>query len=183
MTRSLSAAAIAELSKDGVRTCHLLEIDLPTPQHLTDNAFDIDFGGDTYDANGYLLSIESTKESTDLRVGSMEIELTAVDRLFIALFLTGNWINRDVRIRRAMLNESGQIIDTFVIFDGQITEYEINEQDDSAKMALSVASHWADFERTNGRRTNNNSQQFYFSGDLGFQYAANSIRDLKWGKA
>ena len=183
MTRQLNASTINQISQNAVETCHLLEIDLPIPQYLTDNGYDVPFDGDTYLANGYLLELDATKESTDLRVGSVDIELTAVDQIFIALFLTGNWINRTVRVRRAFLDDNGQVLETFITFDGQITEYEVTEEDDTATMVLSVASHWADFERTSGRVTNNNSQQYHFPGDLGFQYAANSIRDLKWGKA
>jgi hypothetical protein len=48
---------------------------------------------------------------------------------------------------------------------------------------LACASHWADFERKAGRLTNINSQQYFFPADTGFRYAANSIKDIKWGKA
>ena len=171
------------MQSDSVNTCHLIEFKLPNPQYLTDNGFNLVYGAKTYQANGYLLGIDAPKESKDLRVNSLNIDLTAVNQTFISLFLNGQWINRQVIIRRAVLSDSGSILDAFIIFDGQITEFEVNEQDDTAEMSLQVASHWADFERTNGRITNNNSQQFHFSGDLGFQYAANSIRDIKWGKA
>lgn len=181
--RGLDSSVITELQSDSINTCHLIELKLPIPQYLTDNGFELDFNAKTYQANGYLLDIDSPKESTDLRVNSLDIELTGVNRTFISLFLNDDWINRQVIIRRAILSDSGSIVGTFIIFDGQITEFEVTEQDDSAEMTLSVASHWADFERTNGRLTNNNSQQFHFSGDLGFQYSANSIRDIKWGKA
>ena len=181
--RGLIASVIAQLQSDSINTCHLIELKLPTPQYLTDNGFPIEFESNTYQSSGYLLDIDSPKESTDLRVNSLDIELTAVNQTFIALFLNDDWINRQVIVRRAVLDDDGSIIGTFIIFDGQITEFEVTEQDDSATMTLSVASHWADFERTNGRLTNNNSQQFYFPGDLGFQYSANSIRDIKWGKA
>ena len=46
-----------------------------------------------------------------------------------------------------------------------------------------MASHWADFEKKAGRFSNNNSQQYFFSGDVGFEYAANTVKDLKWGRA
>lgn len=181
--RGLSQTIIDQLQSDSVNTCHLIEFKLPNPQYLTDNGFNLVYGAKTYQANGYLLGIDAPKESKDLRVNSLNIDLTAVNQTFISLFLNGQWINRQVIIRRAVLSDSGSILDAFIIFDGQITEFEVNEQDDTAEMSLQVASHWADFERTNGRITNNNSQQFHFSGDLGFQYAANSIRDIKWGKA
>lgn len=181
--RGLSQTIIDELQSDSVKTCHLVELKLPTAQYLTDNGFNVDYDSNTYQANGYLLDIDALKESKDLRVNSIDIELTAVNQTFVSLFLNNDWINREVVIRRAVLGDDGSLTGQFIIFNGQITEFQVTEQDDTAEMTLSVASHWADFERTNGRLTNNNSQQYHFSGDLGFQYAANSIRDIKWGKA
>ena len=34
-----------------------------------------------------------------------------------------------------------------------------------------------------GRKTNTNSQQLYFAGDLGFDYASQTVQDIKWGRA
>jgi len=49
-------------------------------------------------------------------------------------------------------------------------------------LTVEIASHWKDFEKENGRRTNHNTQQLYFDGDLGFEFAAKTIKDLKWGR-
>jgi hypothetical protein len=68
------------------------------------------------------------------------------------------------------------------VFNGQITKWQIVENRGRSGVRLSVASHWADFEKLGGRLTNNSSQQFYFPNDLGFEYAANTIRDIKWGR-
>jgi len=41
---------------------------------------------------------------------------------------------------------------------------------------------WSDFERTAGRRTNDNDQQVYYPGDRGFQFADDALKDIKWGR-
>jgi len=46
-----------------------------------------------------------------------------------------------------------------------------------------LASHWADFEKKSGRVTNSNSQSLHFAGDKGFDFAANIVKDIKWGRA
>jgi hypothetical protein len=47
---------------------------------------------------------------------------------------------------------------------------------------LDIASHWSDFEKRSGRKTNSNSQGLHFTGDKGFDFAANIVKDLKWGR-
>ena len=89
-----------------------------------------------------------------------------------------------MRIWKTVLDDQGAIIgDKILTFDGQITGFSIDDSEDSSVISVSCASHWADFERRSGRLTNNNSQQYFFPNDTGFQFAANSIKDIKWGKA
>ena len=56
-------------------------------------------------------------------------------------------------------------------------------QDDpgvSTTVSCTVSNHWVDYQRTNGMITNNNRQQALYSGDLGFEYASQAIKDIKW---
>ena len=63
-----------------------------------------------------------------------------------------------------------------------MTGYSIEDSEDSSDVTVSAASHWKDFEKENGRRTNDNSQKIYFPSDEGFEFAAKTIKDLKWGR-
>ena len=44
-------------------------------------------------------------------------------------------------------------------------------------------THWGTFEKESGRTTSDNSQQRFFSGDKGMEFAALNVLDLKWGRA
>ena len=44
-------------------------------------------------------------------------------------------------------------------------------------------SHWADFEKKSGRKTNNTSQQRFFSADKGMEFSSENVLDIKWGRA
>jgi len=68
------------------------------------------------------------------------------------------------------------------LFDGLVSSFAINETANTSSVDISVASHWADFERKAGRLTNNHSQQYIFSGDVGMEFAASTVSDLRWGK-
>ena len=73
--------------------------------------------------------------------------------------------------------------DVFTIFDGRIMNYSIRETNSTATVTMTISSLFADFERTNGRKTNPASQQIHFSGDLGMDFSAQIVKDIKWGKA
>jgi len=55
------------------------------------------------------------------------------------------------------------------------------ESEDSVGIELDVANHWVDFNKTAGRRTNTNSQQRFFSGDLSMEFAPQTGKKLNWG--
>lgn len=184
MPRTVNASTITALESDSVRMCHLLQIDFATTLYLTDNFFDITYDGNTFDAASHFLSLDSTQETQDLRIGSMTINISGVDQAYLSIFLSQEYINRRCQIWLAILSDSGAIVgDPIKTFDGQITGYSLQESRDSCVINMKVASHWADFDRTAGRITNNTSQQQYFSGDTGFRFAAKIRRDIKWGKS
>jgi hypothetical protein len=64
-----------------------------------------------------------------------------------------------------------------------IESFEIQESDKQCIVDLAIVSHWADFEKKNGRKTNNTSQQRFFSGDVGMDFASQTVQDIKWGRA
>jgi hypothetical protein len=161
-----------------------VQIDFATTQRITDNFHAVVSGGNTFLPVGHLLSIGQPQETQDLRVGSVQIRLSGVEQSYVSIFLNQEYINRRVRLWKAVLDTAGAVIgDAIITFDGQITGYSIQDSEDSSVITLNCASHWADFERKAGRLTNTNSQQYFFPADTGFRYAANSIKDIKWGKA
>jgi hypothetical protein len=161
-----------------------VQIDFATTQRITDNFHAVVSGGNTFLPVGHLLSIGQPQETQDLRVGSVQIRLSGVEQSYVSIFLNQEYINRRVRLWKAVLDTAGEVIgDAIITFDGQITGYSIQDSEDSSVITLNCASHWADFERKAGRLTNTNSQQYFFPADTGFRYAANSIKDIKWGKA
>ena len=76
-----------------------------------------------------------------------------------------------------------------IIVDAHVSEsndikafYAISESENESVLALTVVSHWADFEKRSGRLTNNNSQQRFFSTDVGMNFSSQTVLDIKWGR-
>lgn len=183
MARTINASTLTEIENYELKIATLIYFELSADVYLTDRGHDISYGGNTYQASSHLLSVANVNESSDIRVNSLDIELSGVDQAYIASFLGTSYIGRQVIIYKAFLDDNGAIIGAPVMFyDGRIDGFSINQNDKTATLNVSVASHWSDFEKKSGRYTNPNSQELFFSGDKGFDFAAFIVKDLKWGK-
>jgi len=183
MSRGIHADVVTELAKDAFNMAHLVDIDFATPMYLTDYRHELVDSSHTYVSSSYLLSMGDVSESTDLQVGSINIDLSGVEQAYISILLSGNYIDRRVTIKRALLTTTGAVIgEPFILYEGRISGFNIADSGSDSVVRISVASHWADFERVNGRRTNDNSQQSAFSGDKGMEFASEIIKDVKWGR-
>lgn len=183
MPRGLDSSLITELAKDDFNLCSLLFMDIGNGIRLTDYAHDITYSSNTYSASDHLLSIGAPKETRDLRVNTLTVTLSGVEQTYITLMLTNDYVNRPVQFYKAAISASGAIIGSpMLAFDGRMTRFEIREGSGTSEVSIEVASHWADFEKKAGRRTNTNSHQRFFPSDKGFDFAAKTVRDLRWGK-
>tara|TARA_Y100000592_G_scaffold96477_1_gene165053 strand:- start:752 stop:1333 length:582 start_codon:yes stop_codon:yes gene_type:complete len=192
MTRQLASSLETKLGAKSIFGVDLIELQLSTALYFTSSNIDIDFdsntapdsGVNTYLAQGQFLYFGNIVESSDLRVGQVDLTFTAVDTTTVALLLNNNYMNKRVVIYRAILDEDYSFTsdDVFTVFDGRIMNYNIRETDSTATVTMTVASLFADFERKNGRRTNNASQQRVFSSDLGMNFSAEIVKDIKWGR-
>ena len=124
-----------------------------------------------YTANRFLLNIGNIKESSKLTVGSVDLQLSAVNQTLLSDFLNNGHLNKKVTIYRAFINAStNALIEKVSIFSGRIEGMDITDNDKESIINVSVANHWSDFNRRSGRRTTSESQQQYFPADLGFDF-------------
>ena len=186
--RGLSAGMIAELEKERMHMCHLVDFDFSSAVYLTTHVRSLDWGGNTYLATGSLLSIEAVSESVSFDVGMLAVSLSGVDQANISAALSENFIGKTVNVYLALLDEDGVIIpDPLKIYGGTIDGFKVSESIGAAGRGTSVvrwevASQWRNFDKTAGRRTNDGDQQSFYPGDLGMNYSGEIVKDLKWGR-
>ena len=188
MTRSLTTAIKNELATNDIRPVHLITIGFGTPVNITDCSFDltssVSGSSVTYSASDFIMGISNHTEETDITKSSVSISLSGADQTFISVVLNENVINDSVTIFRGLLADDNTLIaDPFLLYKGNIESFEIQEGEKNSTVALSIVSHWADFEKKNGRKTNNTSQQRFFSTDVGMDFSSQTVQDIKWGRA
>ena len=188
MTRALTTAIKNELATNDIRPVHLITIGFGTPVNITDCSFDltssVSGSSVTYSASDFIMGVSNHTEETDITKSSVSISLSGADQTFISVVLNENVINDSVTIFRGLLADDNTLIaDPFLLYKGNIESFEIQEGEKDSTVALSIVSHWADFEKKNGRKTNNTSQQRFFSTDVGMDFSSQTVQDIKWGRA
>ena len=119
-----------------------------------------------------------------MRINSTDIEFAGESQVYQSLFLNNDYIDIRGRVWKALMDSSDAVIGSPILFfDGRITAYAIEDNDERSRVGVTLASHWQDFQLKKGRLTNSNSQNLYFPSDRGFDFAHETRKDIKWGKA
>lgn len=182
----MTAAARVEAGKAQNRTAHLFEAYFDdTTVYITDAPRAIVWNGNTYVALGHFLGFSGVRESVQLRIEECTIELTHCDqaKTWVALVLNEEILDRRLVIYKVFLNDAlNAVIDPVPLFDGRMDSHRIVEDESHGSVRIVARSHWADFERRPGRRTNDAVQQIYFPGDKFFEFCASTSKVFVWGR-
>ena len=186
MDRGTTAAFQTEIAKAANRPVHLVEVHLDSGvTYMSDGYKSITHDGNEYLGLGHFLGFSDIEEAAEVIVSSMTVSLSGVDQVWISNLLQNDYIDRTIKIYTAFLdNSQALVIDPVLIFEGRMDQPVIGENPDDGTSVISVSATnaWVDFQRKTGRHTNHTEQQVYFSGDKGFEFASEIVKDIVWGK-
>jgi hypothetical protein len=184
MARGLSATIQSTLAGRSQIRVSLISIETAsTTNYFTNANFNIDYGGNTYQAQANFLSVTDTEENAELIITSCTIALSALDIANITTYANSGIINKEVIIYSAYLDSNMSIIGTpIIMFKGKITGYTISDARNTATIGLEVSSSFANFEKTVGRRTNEGNFRIEHPTDRSMEKSHESIADIKWGR-
>ena len=200
MPRGLSTILKTEIAKQSIKAIALVQIKFPTTQRFTNHYKDIEVSelwddalglwddrsgnwdsGITYTASSHLLRISAKTESSSLNVNNFSLQLSAVESTFTSIMLNNNVSNDEVAIDIGFIDSNEQLIDVFNYAKGFIDGFTINTK--NAVININCTSHFGDFSRITGRKTNEGSHKRFFENDAdSFEFSSQTIRDLKWGR-
>ena len=180
-SRSLSSDVKTQLASGSFNMVHLVKLELNSTYYYTDSNSDVVDGSDTYTANGFLQGLSAVTESSNINIGSTTLRISGVNQTIISDTLNNGHLHRAITIKRAILDDSDAVIDTFEIYKGFVEGMSITDSGETSSVNFSIANHWADFERIEGRATNNSSQQNFFDSDLGFEFSDQVNKRIVWG--
>lgn len=186
MDRASTSAFQAEVVKGANRPVHLLSVHFDdTTVYMTDGYNTIAWGGNNYVPMGHLLGFSDIEEAAEVIVSNVTVTLSGVDQVWISNFLSKDYIDRAIKIYTAFLDSAeAMVVDPVLIFEGRMDQPTIQEDPEagSSVVAVSATNAWVDFSRKTGRHTNHEEQQIHFSGDRGFEFASEIVKDVIWGR-
>jgi len=210
MTRGLGNTLVTALGLRQINTAELIEIGILKTNYsfgggtaappasaydyyqYTNAPVNITYVSGAVDANNSPLSIfyaqstfigvSAVEETADVRRGSINIELSALDTTTLSNIINARYLNSLVKLWRVVFNTDSYSFTNdkvFEIYKGRISGYSVQEEETTSTLNLEVASQFANFEKTNTPRTNT---EFLLAGDLGFDYSDKIEKDIKWGR-
>ena len=184
MTRSLTAGVIAELATNKLNPVELIYLGISTGTYYTDHFSNLTFNGNTYTSSSLFLGSSEVQETADVSVNNLTLKFSGADTTIISLLLNNDYMNKPANLYRGFLDDTGTLIaDPFLLFEGRIANFSLEENATTSSINIIIASHWADFEKVQGRRTSENSQKLLFSTDKGMEFASHTSQKIKWGVA
>lgn len=169
--------------------------------YLCSGGFDVSFdsatapdsGSNVYQAQGNFIGFSGMQEDLEVKVGKFTISLSGVSNGYVSKFLNTDVEGSRVCIYKAFLSFGSAGTDPLALvtapilmYDGNIYNFSINETASSCMINVDCSSLFADFERSNGRKSNNWSN-WLFQGvqyDKAFEKSGwVGQTEFKWGKA
>lgn len=188
--KQLPANTITALEAGSFLYAELIEFQLATPLYLTTASYDIrtstltSGGTQTYLAQGKFLSYSGVRQSDELRVNNVSIQLSGSTDTFVNLVLQDQYLHRRINIYRTWIDiATNTLIDTpSLIYSGTITGGDVMDSTQECEVSLTTSNEFYDFDRIAGRKTNMNSQQRWYPNDNGMLFSTSGIADIKWGR-
>lgn len=169
-------------------------IDDSTILRLCTGGMDLDIvetgGTKTYLAQGDFMGFSTVTEEVEVRVGRFEINLSGLATGMADRF-TQNIDFEGARVQVAKVFLDYQTLQPlknmpYLMFEGQVYNVKIVESAITCAITVECATLWADFERTKGRKTNNESNWLFQAGnrsDLAFTKSSTVTQSqYKWGR-
>jgi hypothetical protein len=179
--RDMSAAVQTEIAKPNITGFELLEIQLDDGTHrFTNGPFDTTYAGNTYQALGNFLGFSDIQENTQMQIAEVTVTLTGLRQEDFGYFVDNDFIDRTVIIYRQVWNDVSGVVGTFKIFEGRLKNAAVEDDGEKLTIGGTASNQFIDFERTAGRRTNDDEQQFFYSGDRFFEFAKEVLKEISW---
>ena len=186
---SLSSAQSAK----AVEYYELVTVNVGDNYYITNAPFDITYNSQTYKSFGLLLDFDAIEENTDMDIANLSINISGIapNRLgnsALTDFVGENYANGTVQIDRQYY-ENSVLQGTVNVYKGYVTGADlVQSANNVSNVSVNTASHWHDFNRRNGHRTNSNSQKkritkagtAYGTGDEGFAFSVEVQKEITW---
>jgi hypothetical protein len=196
----------SEYYRDKTISVDCVELHLKTalganlPIYLCSGGFDLEFdsltaptpGSNTYTAQGDFIGFSPLTEDFDVKVGKFTIYLSGISNGYVQYLIDNEIEGKRVVLYKAFLgfgafgtSPLSLVAAPILMFDGLIYNFAVNESSNSCQITIDCSSLFADFERANGRKTNNWSNWLFQGKKLDLCFEKSGFvgqTEYKWGR-
>jgi len=183
MTRDINAATATASSASTIRPVMFvaLEFDSATVRFHSELG-DLTFDGDTYTGTGRLGDISPMDEESELARTPITLSLSGLPTDLLGAFLDEHYQGRRATVYLGYFDDNRALVDDpIVLYRGRMNQPQI-ERGETLRIALTVESRFAAWDRPQVRRYNNADQQSRYPGDKGLEFVEKSANvQVFWG--
>jgi hypothetical protein len=148
-------------------------------------------GANTYLAQGDFIGFSPMTEDFDVKVGKFSIYLSGLSSSLVSKMINYEVEGKRVVIYKAFLGFGngtqplGLVAQPIMMFDGIIYNFAVNETESSCQITIDCSSLFADFERTNGRKTSSWSNWLFQGSKADACFEKSGFvgqSEFKWGR-
>lgn len=183
MSRGLTSAMTTALSGRKVRPAMLVELEFDSgTDHLWTGYGDLPWDSKTWTGGGDVMSVRPFSESTDIRANGASVVLSGIPSARISIALSEDYQGRTATLYLAVIDDSGAVIADPIQFSGRMDQMNIEEDGQTATIALSIESQLVDLNKSREFRYTDQDQRIDYPNDKGFEYVA-GLQDkaVTWG--
>tara|TARA_Y100000361_G_scaffold121555_1_gene113520 strand:+ start:195 stop:743 length:549 start_codon:yes stop_codon:yes gene_type:complete len=181
MSRGLSSSLQTQIAKDANKIAFLFEVKLSTILRFTDYYADVTYDSNTYEAGENFVEVEVANETGEAKVEEIVLTLTNITDTVRNLVDNGNYTDDEVNIFIAFFDDNEVLVDAIPYFSGFITNVSATDSYTNSTVAIAVANQFSNWNLKKGQHFSDESQQTFFSGDKGMEYADQTKGDIRWG--
>ena len=100
------------------------------------------------------------------------MSLNGIDASLITYALTENYQTRSAKVYLGVLSSGAVVADPYLVFDGRMDVMTIDDNGETANIAMTAESRLIDLERPKLRRYTSDDQKLNHPNDTGFDFVA-----------
>jgi hypothetical protein len=184
--RSFSSAVQTVLNSDRVEFAFLIKLSFANSYYLTSNDTDVDFGGNTYLANGGLYEFDAPRFSNVVDRESYKIVISELFNEMMPEF-RANVVGKPIDVKVALRNANGDLLlnnsDVIPVYRGFVDKPAISNDFDKKLAILEGTSPMADLDMVKNFVSSRDGMDQKSTSDTSFDeiYDGSEIT-VKWGK-
>lgn len=172
MSRDLTAGMQTEVAGKLIRPLVLVKFEFDSGDlRLWNGIRPLTFNAEVYTGAGNLLQISGIQETQMLKAAGVTFTLSGIDAAAIAVALAEDYHGRPVTMWFGALDASENIIgDPFAQFKGTLDVMTLEDDGQTATIAVAAENELVNLERARERRYTDEDQELDYPGDRIFEF-------------